>query len=585
VAIEPRSVGLDLLTSTVCDALIVEGMEDARSIREIVARRPDAPVLVVASSGDQTAALIREGADDVLVRDEVTASTLARALAHAVARHHSESTFRALAEGSAAAFFIYQDSKLRYVNPTLEALLGYKADELIGRDPLELIHPDHHAGLATRREGRPRAAGVEDRREVRVRTRSGDERWVDLTTAPIVYLGRAAVVGTAIDITDRKALEQRVMASQRLEAVGRLAGGIAHDFNNLLLVISGQTERLLEGLGRGHPLRGAAAAIQGAAQRAAALTHQLLAFGRRQMLIPSPIDLNTVVGDMEALLRHSVGKDVAVVTELTYNLPRVRADRAQIEQVLVNLAANARDAMPEGGQLTLTTDVFAVTDELRRSRPWLTDGNFVRLQVTDTGVGVSPDALPHLFEPFFTTKPGGPGSGLGLATVYGVVKQSGGFIWVDSHPGQGTRVTLLLPAVEATVQEPMTTRPAPRENAVVLLVEDEEAVRELLTSALERAGFEVHAATSGEEALELERQRRFDLLVTDVVLPKITGPQLAREIRHRSPETRVLFMSGYAGDSLDAAESGGPRTFIQKPFSSRALVDRVRELLNQPQPR
>jgi CheY-like chemotaxis protein len=303
------------------------------------------------------------------------------------------------------------------------------------------------------------------------------------------------------------------------------------------------------------------------------------------MLIPSPIDLNTVVGDMEALLRHGVGKDVAVVTELTYNLPRVRADRAQIEQVLVNLAANARDAMPEGGQLTLTTDVFAVTDELRRSRPWLTDGNFVRLQVTDTGVGVSPDALPHLFEPFFTTKPGGPGSGLGLATVYGVVKQSGGFIWVDSHPGQGTRVTLLLPAVEATVQEPMTTRPAPRENAVVLLVEDEEAVRELLTSALERAGFEVHAATSGEEALELERQRRFDLLVTDVVLPKITGPQLAREIRHRSPETRVLFMSGYAGDSLDAAESGGPRTFIQKPFSSRALVDRVRELLNQPQPR
>jgi PAS domain S-box-containing protein len=714
--LEPRSASLDLLTSTVCDALIVEGVEDTVSIREVVALRPDVPVLVVDSSGYQTAALIREGAEDVLVRDELTASALVRAVAHAVARHRyhprdiepdieargpddefsaamesageamvitddtgrivsaneaacsllgysrsellqftiesltgaenvqrplqweelrryqgarlertirrqtgesrrvdlslrrmtghrfhvtmhdvtarveaenarrdSESKFRALAEGSAAAIFISQNSKLLYVNPTLEALLGYRADELLGLDPLELIHPDHRAQLVTRPEDRPRVAGGEDRREVRIRTRNGDERWVDLTTAPIVYLGRAAVVGTAIDITDRKALEQRVMASQRLEAVGRLAGGIAHDFNNLLLVISGQSERLLEGLAGGDPLRGAAAAIQGAAERAATLTHQLLAFGRRQMLIPSPIDLNTVVGDMEALLRHSVGKDVALVTQLAHNLPRTRADRAQIEQVLVNLAVNARDAMPQGGRLTLATDVFVVTDELRHSRPWLTDGQFVRLQVSDTGVGVSPDILPHLFEPFFTTKSGGPGSGLGLATVYGVVKQSGGFIWVDSRQGHGTRVTLLLPAVEAAVTEPMTTRPAPRENAVVLLVEDEEAVRELLISVLERAGFEVHAATTGEQALELERQRRFDVLLTDVVLPTITGPQLAREIRRRSPRTRVLFMSGYVGDSLDAAESGGPRAFIQKPFTARALVERVRELLDQPQ--
>jgi PAS domain S-box-containing protein len=495
----------------------------------------------------------------------------------------SESTFRALAEGSAAAIFIAQDAKLRYVNPSLEALVGYGADELLGRDPLELLHPDHRSDRAEAGE-RAHATDGEERREVRVRTRSGEERWVDLTTTPIVYLGRDAVVGTAIDITDRKALEQRMVASQRLEAVGRLVGGIAHDFNNLLLVISGQTERLMDGLDAAHPLRGAAAAVQRAAERAAALTHQLLAFGRRQMLIPSPIELNTVVADMDALLRHSVGKDVSLVTQLGQNLPRIRADRAQIEQVLVNLAVNARDAMPHGGRLTVATDAFSVTPEVRRSRPWLTDGPFVRLQVVDNGIGIPADVLPHVFEPFFTTKPPGEGTGLGLATVYGVVKQSGGFIWMDSLQGQGTRVTILLPPVEAVVPEPMTAPPPGSDSAVVLLVEDEDAVRELLVTVLERAGFEVHAASTAEEALEVERRRRFDVLLTDVLLPHVTGPELAREIRRRAPHMRVLFMSGYAGDTLDAAESGGPRAFIQKPFSSRALVARVRELLDQPQP-
>jgi len=486
-----------------------------------------------------------------------------------------ETRFRALAEASAAAIFIAQNGKISYANPALAALTGFEPADLLGMDPLELVHAADRAGAEAHRDARDEDG--EAHREVRIHTRTGDECWIDLTTTQVVYESGAAIVGTGIDVTERKRLEQRAQQGQQLEAIGRLAGGVAHDFNNLLMVISGETESLLDRLPHESPLRASLHEIARAADRAASLTQQLLAFGRRQVLIARPVDLNQVVLDLPVLLGAQGG---GISTHLTPDLPPVRVDRTRLDQALINLVSNARDAMGNGGSLTIATDIVNADASMREGRPWLPGGRWVRLQMIDTGPGIAPEVLPHVFEPFFSTKSAGPATGLGLSTVYGIVKQSDGFVWIESEPGAGARVTILLPPVQRPAYAPIAAAAPAVVPGRVLLVEDEDGVRHLLATILDRNGFAVSSAPSAETALEMLASTAFDVLLTDVMLPGMTGPELARHVRRQFPNMRVLFMSGYTGDLVpDVAEFGNEGAFIQKPFGSRALMARLRSLL------
>lgn len=370
--------------------------------------------------------------------------------------------------------------------------------------------------------------------------------------------------------------EARAVPPQ-LEAIGRLAGGVAQDFNNLLMIIEGNAERLMTTLPNEDPLRVRVAAISAASRRGVVLTQKLLAFGRRQPLMPAPLDVNSIITDCAPLLRRRLGHNIRLATQLDPDLPQVRADRSQMVQVLSNLARTAAEAMSSGGTFTITTDTTTVDAEMRRSRPWLASGRYVRLQFADSGNGIAEESLPHVFEPFFTPD-GSRGDGLDLPSVYGVVKQSGGFIWIDSQKGQGTRITILLPplGVEDGRASAQPAANAPR----VLLVEDDDEVRELLIDVLNSHGLNVTPLSSAEEALSLESLQEFDLLLTDIGLPGASGPELAREVRRRSPRLPVLFISGQSGDIFaDDAGLDSPRAFLQKPFSSRALVASLHELL------
>jgi two-component system cell cycle sensor histidine kinase/response regulator CckA len=482
--------------------------------------------------------------------------------------------FRALSAATPAAIFVVQDDRVRFANPAAEKLTGYSQAELTTMNLFTLLE-----GAST---GAPMG-----RHEVKLRTREGSLRWIDLTIAPFELDGKPALIGTALDVTDRKHFDLHSVQAERLQAVGRLAGGIAHDFNNLLLVIAGQSEQLADGLASGDPLLPAVTAISDAARRAASLTQQLLAFSQRQTLVPRAVSLASMVEQMRGVLRDTMGSAITVHVDLAAQVPTVRADRAQLERVLINLALNARDAMGGRGQLAISLDTIQVGDAMMVDRPWLRIGRYVRMQLRDSGAGMSEEVQQHLFEPFFTTKPPGTGAGLGLATVYGIVKQSGGFVWVESEVGRGTLVTILLPPVDVIVEDVQPRKAPVSSRPVVLVVEDETAVRDLLVTILKRGGFDVRSADSAEAALAIDDH--YDLLLTDVVLPRMTGPDLARAVRERSPQTRVLFMSGYTGNAvLDETDLDAGRAFIQKPFSSKALVDRIRDLIDltpQPEPR
>jgi two-component system, cell cycle sensor histidine kinase and response regulator CckA len=367
----------------------------------------------------------------------------------------------------------------------------------------------------------------------------------------------------------------------QLQAIARLAGGIAHEFNNLLTVVEANVDHLQQAL-TDEPTRQSAEAIGIATRRAASLTRQLLAFGRQQTLITAAVDVNDIVADAAPVLRNAMGKHVRVVTELASDLPQVRVDAEQMTEVLSNLAATALEAMPHGGTFTIASDSYVVSDEERRNRPWLPSGKFVRLLVSDTGLGIEEQALPHLFEPFYSANGALRGTGLTMSSVYGVVKQSGGFIWVDSHVNQGTRVTILLPPLEASNGPATRAEKLHRAPSRILLVEDTDAVRETLTSILEMHGFSVTPACTAEEASEFARTLRFDLLLTDVALPGRSGPELARDFREMFPATPILFMSGHSANTMDPRDLDSPRSFLQKPFSGQTLVARIREMLGQP---
>jgi PAS domain S-box-containing protein len=477
-------------------------------------------------------------------------------------------------------------------NPRAEASFGWSGNEAVGRRLADLIIPPRYREAHAEGLARFLATGegpVLGRRiELTALRRDGSEFPVDLTIT-VLKEGDAPVFNAFVaDITERKRLQAQLLQSQKMDSVGRLAGGVAHDFNNLLGVITGYGELLQKKLPDEPQLKKYVRDILRAAERAAGLTRQLLAFSRKQVLQPLILDLNSVVAEMEKMLRRLIGEDVQLVTVFDDRLRRVQADPGQIEQVLMNLAVNARDAMPRGGRLTIETANVDLDAAYGRSRPGVTPGPHVMLAVSDTGHGMDPEVLSHVFEPFFTTKELGKGTGLGLATVHGIVKQSGGHIFVYSEPEHGTTFKVYLPCLEA-VETVVETPPAQeaklqRGSETILLVEDEESLRSIVREILEASGYTVIEARHAGHALEIAEGHStpIHLLMTDVVMPGLSGSELVVRLAASHAETRVLYMSGYTDDAVVLhGVLAADVAFLQKPFTAEALARKVREVLDR----
>jgi two-component system cell cycle sensor histidine kinase/response regulator CckA len=474
------------------------------------------------------------------------------------------------------------EGRLTGANHAFMTTLDYTREELIGRPLVDLVPPEWHESLSQAASVKLGAGGATVY-EHELLARDGSRVQVEVASRLIEEDGRpVGVEAICRNISERKLLEEQLRQALRLEAIGRLAGGVAHDFNNLLTVISGYTEALLRASdGSERELN----EIASAAQRAAKLTRQLLAFSRQQVLQPRLLEMNEVVEDIVPMLTRLIGEDVELSTALDPKLAPVLADSSQLEQVLVNLVVNARDAMPEGGKLVIQTANVELDARYAAEHPDATAGAHAMLSVSDNGIGMDVETASHIFEPFYTTKPVGSGTGLGLATVYGIVKQSGGTIWVYSEPGTGTTFKVYLPAAEGIVfrHEDRGPATAPIGTETILIAEDEEVLRDLTTLMLEDRGYTVIAAETPQHALDVVEQasEQIDLLLTDLVMPHMGGIELAARLRDQNPNLRVLFMSGYAGEALTQngrLENGAG--FIEKPFSSSELAQRVRAILD-----
>jgi PAS domain S-box-containing protein len=485
-----------------------------------------------------------------------------------------------------------------FVSQRAEQILGYPVGQWLTQPDfwVEHLHPlDREQALGARQKAI--AEGRDHTLEYRVVAADGRQVWLHDTTHVVLDAeGRPTQLrGVAIDSTKGKLAEaeterlaQQLRQAQKMEAVGRLAGGVAHDFNNMLTIISGYSGLLLEHPGAIEPLQGYVNEIKNASDRAASLTRQLLAFSRQQVLAPRVLDLNAVVANIEKMLKRLIGEDMDLVTVLGEGLWPVKADPGQLEQVLLNLAVNARDAMPNGGVITIETANVEMDSTSAQTHFPLSPGPYVLLAFSDTGIGMDAETQARIFEPFFTTKEKGKGTGLGLAMVYGIVKQSGGYIGVSSEVGKGTIFRIYLPRIKEELDEsgPAGSGVAALQGTeTLLLVEDEEGVRALVRNVLREKGYRVLEASGGEEALELSELYggQIDLLVTDVVMPQMSGRELARRLANSRPQTKVLYISGYADNAVwseGGLDSGG--AFLQKPFSPEALARKVREVLGSP---
>jgi len=475
---------------------------------------------------------------------------------------------------------------IQYVNPAFERITGYHRDEVIGKNPRIL------------KSGRQGPSFYKELWETLKRGDVWSGVFQNLRKDGTLYEEEAVIspvrdgsgevinyVAVKHDVTKERRVEEQLRQAQKMEAVGRLAGGIAHDFNNLLTAIAGYSDLLLLNLPEGEAAHREVLEIRKASDRAAALTRQLLAFSRQQVLQPKVLDLNQVVTNMEKMLHRLIGEDVELITTLASDLGHVKADPGQIEQVIVNLAVNSRDAMPNGGKLILETMNVELDEHYAARHEPAKPGSYVMLAVTDSGCGMDEATKARLFEPFFTTKEVGKGTGLGLATVYGIVKQSGGYIWAYSEVGHGTTFKVYLPR-EDMVAEPVEKEDTPLYSSegeeTVLVVEDEPMVRDLVRAILSRQGYEVLEAGRGAEALEVSERHQgpIHLLITDVVMPGMTGPELARRLTAHRPATKVLFMSGYTDDAILHHGVLEPGTeFLEKPFTAGALGGKVRNML------
>jgi len=551
---------------------------------ETTRRRKDGTLVDVSILGTPIYGTGSEPAVYLIYRDITQSKRAERALTE------SESKFRAVAETAASAICIHDGLRFLYVNKACEQISGYTRDEILRMDPFEIVDPESRERV----KGSRLSSDVPLRDEISIRTKSGATRWIDAIANRIQFEGRSAVLVTGVDITDRKQTEEALRSSeaqlrqsQKMEAVGRLAGGVAHDFNNLLTVIKGYSELALEEISESDPLHAGVQEIQRAADRAASLTRQLLAFSRRQVLAPKVLDLNQLVIDTQKLLRRLLGEDVELITSLESQLGSVRADPHQIEQVLMNLAVNAKDAMPRGGKLTIETSNVDFDHDYTREHVTVKPGAYVMLAVSDTGTGMDAETCTRVFEPFFTTKEQGKGTGLGLSTVYGIVKQSGGYIWVYSEAGLGSSFKIYLPRVdEAAERAParQVRQEAYRGTETILLVEDEAGVRALIRQVLRRQGYTVLDCSHGGEALlAAERHHgEIHLLLTDVVLPQMNGRELVERLLSLRSDMKVLFMSGYTDEAIAHHGVLTPGSaFVQKPFTNESLARKVREVLDK----
>jgi PAS domain S-box-containing protein len=548
---------------------------------------PKIPIVILTGLDDEALAIkaVRAGAQDYLIKGRVDRDQLVRAVRYAAERARAiealerrEEHYRSLIEHSLDLIAILSvNGTVRYASPSHERILGYRAEELVGQNAFGFVHADD---LPRVRKAFANANGAASL-EFRVRHKDGSWRVLESFGRNLSHLlGVAGVVVNSRDVTDRKRLEEQLHHSQRLEAVGRLAGGVAHDFNNLLMIITGYSQMLLDTTHPGDPARGDLEQVVRAAERAADLTRQLLTVSRRQAVRPVVLNVNVLVRDMDRMLRRVMGEDIELVTCLAGDLHSVRADNGQLEQVILNIAVNARDAMPSGGKLTVETANVRVTEELERTNLSPEAGHYVMLSVQDTGCGMNAEVLAHIFEPFFTTKE--HGTGLGLSTSYGIIKQSGGEIRVESSPGYGATFRIYLPVAE-DLSDPAEIRqesPALRGAETILLVEDEEAVRRVVETMLQRLGYNVLASGSCTDAIALAEGYAgpIHLLITDMIMPGMTGRAMADQVVAQRPETKVLYVSGYG----DLANSETNAAFLQKPFTTADLARKIRELLKEP---
>jgi two-component system cell cycle sensor histidine kinase/response regulator CckA len=543
----------------------------------------------VASTPTQNLALLQTFMGLLAVTALVLAALMAERNVAVEALTESEAHYRVLFERHPNPLWVYDLETAAYlaVNEAAVRQYGYSREEFLGMT-LEAIRPPEDVERLRAHRGKAEE-GLVEAGEWRHRKKDGTIIDVDITRHTLTFAGRPAALATARDITQRKSLEAQLLQAQKMEAVGRLAGGVAHDFNNLLTVILGSADLLLDSLGRDHPEREEAEEIRKAALRAADLTRQLLAFSRQQVLAPQVLDLNEVVANMDKILQRVIGEDIDLRTVPGRDLRAVRADRGQLEQVVMNLAVNARDAMPTGGNLTIETANIELDEAYAREHATVKPGFYVMLAVSDTGVGMDAETRARIFEPFFTTKPKGKGTGLGLATVYGIVKQSGGYIWVYTELGRGTTFKIYLPRVEDAAV-PAQSGPAStgslRGTETLLVVEDQEEVRRLTHRVLVARGYTVLVAASGTEALEVAKAYPgpIHLLVTDVIMPAMSGREVGLLLAPARPETKALYLSGYADESIvhhGVLEPGV--AFLQKPFTAEALARKVREVLDTPQ--
>jgi two-component system cell cycle sensor histidine kinase/response regulator CckA len=601
------------------DAVVLDlSLPDSRGVTTLttlVAAAPHLPIVVLASADDEPGAgvAVGHGAQECLLKDAATSASLYRVILQAMARHAytdrfrtaearypdlksamqrlraSDERFRLIADNTREAFVILElpSGQPLYLSRMWEEISGRPA-----RDPsappslwLDAVEPEDRGTVAAAFEAARRGDPAES--VFRLRRPDDSVRWLRARTFPVRDdRGRVhRMVGLVEDITQLRQTEDQLRQAQKMEAIGQLAGGIAHDFNNLLVVMGGYADLVGDALGLSHPLRRDVDAIRAAAQSAEGLTRQLLAVSRRQILQPQVLDLNQALQRVEQLLRRVIGEDIDLVMILADPLRRVCADPGQIEQVILNLAVNARDAMPAGGRLTIETADVDFDAANVAQHPGAVTGPHVMLAVSDTGCGMDETTLKRLFEPFFTTKPPGRGTGLGLATVYGIVKQSQGTIEVHSELGRGATFRMHLPAATCPLDVASGSEldaQAFRGDETILVLEDHAEVRAVIVDTLRRHGYAVTGARTSAEALTiaLDRSRRLDLLLTDLVLPDENGREVAGRILAERPGTPVLYMSGYTepsviGNVLDRAGS-----FIQKPFNPGTLLKSVRAVLD-----
>jgi PAS domain S-box-containing protein len=512
---------------------------------------------------------------DILERDRMSKSL-----------QHSEARYRSLFERNRAGVFrSTPEGRFLDCNEAFAALFGYTREELL-KLPAHVLYPGGQEERDARVASFLKTRQLTDM-EICYQRKDGSPVWVIQNVIAVKDEdGQDVTEGTMVDISERRNLEEKLRQSQKMEAIGRLAGGIAHDFNNLLTVIAGYSRMLMDHLQNDPAAHGQVKKIEEASDRAASLTQQLLAFSRKQVLQPKVISLNGLVENLGSLLQRLIGENIDLQTITASDLGRVKADAAQIEQVIMNLAVNARDAMPAGGQLTLETSNVDLDHSYSVDHPGVTPGPYVMLAVSDTGAGMTTETQARIFEPFFTTKELGRGTGLGLSMVYGIVKQSGGHIWIYSEVGHGTTFKIYFPRTEEAVESAALQQPAAstiRGTETILLVEDDQTLRDLVQSILASCGYSVVAPKDPQEAHIICERRASDiqLLLTDVVMPGISGRALAQTMLSRNPAVKILFMSGYTENAIvhhGVLDFG--THFLQKPFTPSTLARKVREVFD-----